>query len=207
MLSKPLLQSVLKSNMDLNDSIDHHPLSVFIETLHKRGDADKSLLLQLEWVYLPVLRYDRKKDSLALLNERLSTDPDFVVEMLGYLYVSESERKEEKEVTEADRRNAQRAFFLLNQWKKIPGVEDNNSLDETVLSEWMQAVLQKSSEAGYYKHACSQLGQLFSHFQEWTVEAEKLFELMEPIEEKALYSKHNIGLFNKRGITSRGNPV
>lgn len=198
-----LLQSVLKSNMDLNDSIDHHPLSVFIETLHKRGDADKSLLLQLEWVYLPVLRYDRKKDSLALLNERLSTDPDFVVEMLGYLYVSENERKEEKEVTEADRRNAQRAFYLLNQWKTIPGVSENQSLDEAVLSDWMRAVLKKSLETGHYRHACSQLGQLFSNFPEWTDEAEKLFVLMEPIEEKAFYSSYNVGLFNKRGLTSR----
>ena len=58
-------------------------------------------------------------------------------------------------------------------------------------------------ETGHYRHACSQLGQLFSHFPEWTDEAEKLFVLMEPIEEKAFYSSYNVGLFNKRGLTSR----
>ena len=198
-----LLQNVLRSESDLNDSIDHHPLSVYIETLHKREDADKDLLIHLEWVYLPMLRYDRVKDSLALLNDRLTKDPDFVVEILGYLYIMENESEHERVVTDIDRQNAQRAFYLLNQWKTIPGVSENQSLDEAVLSDWMRAVLKKSLETGHYRHACSQLGQLFSNFPEWTDEAEKLFVLMEPIEEKAFYSSYNVGLFNKRGLTSR----
>ena len=199
-----LLQNVLRSEKDLNDSIDHHPLSVFIETLHKREDADKDMLMHLEWLYLPVLRYDRTKDGLALLNERLCSDPAFVVEVLSYLYVAETDAKQDKEVTDIERQNAQRAFYLLNQWKQIPGVGEDNTLDENVLSAWMEAVLKKSSEVGYYRHACSQLGQLFAHFPEWTDDAEKLFALMEPIEEKSFYSSYNVGLFNKRGFTSRG---
>ena len=199
-----LLQNVLRSEKDLNDSIDHHPLSVFLETLHKREDADKDMLMHLEWVYLPVLRYDRTKDSLALLNERLCSDPAFVVEVLSYLYVAETDAKHDKEVTDIERQNAQRAFYLLNQWKQVPGAGEDNTLDENVLSAWMEAVLKKSSEVGYYRHACSQLGQLFAHFPEWTDDAEKLFALMEPIEEKSFYSSYNVGLFNKRGFTSRG---
>ena len=198
-----LLQNVLRSESNLNDSIDHHPLSVYIETLHKREDADKDLLIHLEWVYLPILRYDRVKDSLALLNDRLTKDPDFVVEILGYLYIPENESEQERVVTDIDRQNAQRAFYLLNQWKTIPGVGENQLLDKAVLSDWMQAVLKKSSETGHYRHACSQLGQLFSYFPEWTDEAEKLFTLIEPIKEKAFYSGYNAGLFNKRGLTSR----
>lgn len=33
---------------------------------------------------------------------------------------------------------------------------------------------------------------------------EKLFAVIEPIEEKAFYSSYNAGLINKRGFTSRG---
>ena len=150
-----------------------------------------------------MLRYDRVKDSLALLNDRLTKDPDFVVEILGYLYIPENESEQERVVTDIDRQNAQRAFYLLNQWKTIPGVGEDQSLDEVILSDWMRGVLKKSLETGHYRHACSQLGQLLSHFPEWTDEAEKLFALMEPIEEKAFYSGYNAGLFNKRGFTSR----
>lgn len=199
-----LLQSVFKSKVVLNDSIDHHPLSVYMEQLHQRKDADKALLLQLEWAYLPVLRYDHKKDSLALLNERMSNNPDFVVELLGYLYKPDNEDVQEKEPTEEDRHNAMRAFYLFNQWKTIPGANDGGKLDENVLSTWVSAVLSKAAECGQYKHACSQLGQLFAHFPEWKDEAEKLFAIAEPIEEKAFYSSYNAGLFNKRGFTSRG---
>lgn len=199
-----LLQSVLKSKTELNDSIDHHPLSVYIEQLHKRDDADKELLLHLEWAYLPVLRYDHKNDSLSLLNERMTTTPDFVVELLCYLYRSETEETPQKEPTEADRHSAMRAFYLFNQWRTIPGVGNDGTLDEKVLSEWVSAVLNKAAECGQYKHACGQLGQLFAHFPEWKDEAEKLFAIVEPIEEKAFYSSYNAGLFNKRGFTSRG---
>ena len=162
-----LLQSVLLSKKELNDSIDHHPLSVYIEQLHKRKDADKDLLLQLEWVYLPVLRYDFNKGSLALLQDRLTTDPDFVVELLCYLYKSETEYAQEAYSAELDRYNAIRAFYLFNQWSTIPGVRVDGTLDDTVLLEWVKAVINKAAECGRYKHACSQLGQLFAHFPEW----------------------------------------
>ena len=199
-----LLQSVLLSKKELNDSIDHHPLSVYIEQLHKRKDADKDLLLQLEWVYLPVLRYDFNKGSLALLQDRLTTDPDFVVELLCYLYKPETEDAQEAYSAESDRHNAIRAFYLFNQWSTIPGVRVDGTLDDTVLLEWVKAVINKAAECGQYKHACSQLGQLFAHFPEWEEEADKLFAIVETIEEPTFYNSYNAGLFNKRGFTSRG---
>lgn len=199
-----LLQSVFKSKVDLNDSIEHHPLSEYLEQLHQRVDADKGLLLQLEWVYLPVLRYDHKKNNLSLLNERMATTPDFVVELLCFLYKPETEETQEKEPSEEDRHNAMRAFYLFNQWKTIPGACDDGKLDEKILSEWVSAVLSKAAECGQYKHACSQIGTLFAHFPEWGNEAEKLFAIIEPIEENAFYRSYNAGLFNKRGFTSRG---
>ena len=199
-----LLRNVLKSDRELNAPIAHHPLSVYIEQLHRREDADKDLLLQLEWVYLPILRYDHRKDSLSLLNEKLLNNPDFVVELLSYLYISDNEDQQEKEPADAERQNAQRAFYLFNQWKMIPGEGENKTLNEEVLGDWVKAVLQKASECGQYKHACSHLGQLFSYFPERADEAVKLFTIVEPIEEKSFYNSYNVGLFNKRGLTSRG---
>ena len=35
-------------------------------------------------------------------------------------------------------------------------------------------------------------------------EAEKLFAAIEPIEEKSFFTSYDVGLFNKRGLTSRG---
>lgn len=199
-----LLQSVLLSKKELNDSIDHHPLSVYIEQLHERKDADKDLLLQLEWVYLPVLRYDSNKGSLALLQDRLTTNPDFVVELLCYLYKPETEDAQEAYSAESDRNNAIRAFYLFNQWSTIPGVRVDGTLDDAVLLEWVKAVINKAAGCGRYKYACSQLGQLFAHFPEWEEEADKLFAIVETIEEPAFYNSYNAGLFNKRGFTSRG---
>lgn len=201
-----LLKDVLRSDAGLNESLDHHPLSVYIEQLHERGDADRELLLHLEWMYLPVLRYDRgNKDCLALLNERLCSDPEFVVELLGHLYKpDDAGNEEEKEPTEVERANALRAFYLFNQWKKIPGVDDKGKLDEKVLSDWIHAVIDKASECGQLKHAYYQLGSLLAHYPERKDEAEKLFTVMEPIEDKAFYTNYNAGLFNKRGFTSRG---
>lgn len=199
-----LLQSVLRSAKELNGAIDHHSLSVFMEKLHEREDANQDLLLTLEWMFLPAFRNDYK-NSLALLNKRLCTDPGFVVEMLGYLYKSEeSDSSEEDESTPAKEANALRAFYLFNQWRDIPGVSKEKKIDEKVLSEWVQSVLDIASRNKQYQHACSRLGELFSHFPEWTDEAEKLFTIIEHIEEKSFFESYNVGLFNKRGFTTRG---
>lgn len=200
-----LLNGVLSSIKGLNGSLDHHPLSEFMEQLHERDDADKNLLLTYEWIFLPVLRYDYKDTNFTLMNQRLCADPDFVVEVLGYLYKQEDDEPySEDEPTPEKQANALRAFYLFNQWKDIPGVNEDKAIDEKILSEWMQSVFDKAIQSKQFKHACSRLGELFSHYPEWTDEAEKLFAVMQTVEEKTFFDSYSVGLFNKRGYTTRG---
>ena len=200
-----LMQSVLRSNPELNGRIDHHPLNVFIEQLHERKDANQDLLIHLEWMYLPVLRYTQGKQNLTLLNEKLSSDAEFAVQVMSFLYRSDKDSGNKiEEVSETDRANATRAFYLFNQWKNVPGVRKDNTIDERILTEWLKPVVEKASEKGILRPAYSLLGKLFAQYPEQADEAEKLFAAIEPIEEKSFFTSYNVGLFNKRGLTSRG---
>lgn len=198
-----LLLDVLKSNKKLNDSINHHPLSVFMEKLHHREDSDKGILLHLEWMYLPVMRYEHRKDNFKLLNEKMSKDAVFAVDVMSNLFKSDQEDESGEEVSDEERDNALRAFYLLNQWKAIPGLRDDNTLDVDLLSNWLHTVIEKAEQHGILGPVCSQIGRLLAYYPEWVEEAENLFAVMESIDNKTFYSGYNIGLFNKRGFTSR----
>ena len=209
-----MLMESMKCSLEINGRIDLLAFESYLEELHQRTDADEEKLFQLEWLFLPLLRNQASKSLFRLLFERLQKDPELFVDLLTFLYRSESEDESEMYEDESDdnveirKDNAFRAFYLLKEWDTIPGVDKEGNIDKEALREWVSHALQLAKEKDREKFVYSHLGELFAKYPErrddphWPPVA--LFELMEELNSDKLFLNYNIGLFNKRGFTTRG---
>ena len=208
-----LLES-MKCPLEINGRIDLLAFESYMEELHQRTDADEEKLFQLEWVFLPLLRNQASKSIFRLLFERLQKDPELFVELLTFLYRPENEDENEvledesEESVEVRKNNAFRAFYLLREWDTIPGVDKEGNIDKETLREWVSQAVQLAKEKDREKFVYSHLGELFAKYPERKNDPHwppiGLFELMEELDSDKLFQNYSIGLYNKRGFTTRG---
>lgn len=209
-----MLMESMKCSLEINGRMDLLAFESYMEELHQRTDADEEKLFQLEWVFLPLLRNQASKSVFRLLFERLQKDPQLFVELLTFLYCPEHEDKnklledELEENVEIRKNNAVRAFYLLREWDTIPGVDKEGDIDKIVLREWVSQALQLAKEKDREKFVYTHLGELFAKYPERKDDPHwppiGLFELMEELNSDKLFQNYNIGLYNKRGFTTRG---
>ena len=217
-LPTAVIQDMLMESMNcplqINGRIDLLAFEKYMEELHQRTDADEEKLFQLEWVFLPLLRNQASKLIFRLLFERLQKDPQLFVELLTFLYCPEHEDKnklledELEENVKIKKNNAYRAFYLLREWDTIPGVDKEGNIDMEVLREWVSHALQLAKEKDREKFVYTHLGELFAKYPERKNDPHwppiGLFELMEELDSDKLFQNYSIGLYNKRGFTTRG---
>lgn len=205
-----ILDGALKCSTELNGAVNGMAFECFMEELHKRDDADNELLLTLEWLLLPLLKHSSSKDVIVLLYEKMQSEPDFFVQLLTFLYKPESggEETETGDDTLVKQQNAIRAFYLFREWKLIPGVDESGQVDGKALREWIKQALELAKNEDREKYVYTQLGGLFARYPErkdnpnWP--PYDIFAVMEELNSEALFRNYNVGMYNKRGFTSRG---
>ena len=207
-----LMKATLTDSLEHNGRFDTLAIETYMEELHKRDDADQDLLFKLEWDYSLLLKNHPAKGIFKLLFRKLACDPLFFVDLLTYLYRPEHDKEEtiEHENVEKgqlhNKNNALRAYYLLNEWSLIPGVDNHGKVDKSILKQWIDEALKHAKVKDRLKYAYLQLGILFSKYPEsseyWP--PMELFEVMESLNNKTLFKNYNVGMFNKRGFTSRG---
>lgn len=67
------------------------------EELDKRTDIEKSTLIHLEWLYLPILGSYGTRRNPKTLEEELANNPDFFIEVLKWIYIPKDKTLLEKE--------------------------------------------------------------------------------------------------------------
>lgn len=180
------------------------------ETLDYRTDLDNSILIDLEWLYLPILDSYGARRNPKFLQEELSKSPTFFVDILKWVYIPKDEKKLEEErkgiSEEALQNRAKHAYHLLHSWKKIPGMKSDNSIDEAVLNEWIKKARELAENEGRLEVADMHIGQVFAQYPENIPEwpQEKIFAIIEEINSDSLKRNYSSAMFNKRGSSSRG---
>lgn len=180
------------------------------EEIDNREDIEKSTLIQLEWLYLPILdSYGTRRNPINL-EEELANNPDFFIDVLKWIYLPkdktllEEERKGiSDEVIES---RAKQSYHLLNSWKKIPGIKDDNSIDEVELKSWIDKVRELAKSVSRLEVADMQIGKVLAQYPENIPEwpQETIFKIIEDINSDSIKSNYSSALFNKRGSSSRG---
>lgn len=187
-----------------------YEIEQIFEELDKRTDIDKSTLIHLEWLYLPILDSYGTRRNPKTLEDELANNPEFFIEVLKWIYIPKDktllEEKRKGISDKAIQNRAKQAYHLLHSWKKIPGMKDDNSIDETELYKWITKARALAETASRLNAADSEIGRILAQYPEniplWP--QEKIFHVIEEINADSLKDGYYTALFNKRGFSSRG---
>jgi|26BtaG_2_1085354.scaffolds.fasta_scaffold02139_1 hypothetical protein len=186
-----------------------YEIEQIFEEIDTRKDIEKSSIIHLEWLYLPILdSYDTRRNPKNL-EEELANNPDFFIEVLKWIYLPEDKillEHERKGITdEVIQNRAKQSYHLLNSWKKIPGMKEDNSIDEIELRSWIEKVREIAKNVSRLDVADMQIGKVLAQYPENIPEwpQELIFQIIEDINTKSLKNSYSSALYNKRGSTSR----
>ena len=209
-----LLSEILKKAGTEEASEEPHfrgyEIEHIFEELDKRTNIEKSTLIQLEWLYLPILDSYGTKRNPKVLEEELASNSDFFVEVLKWVYIPKDivllEKEREGISDEVIQNRAKQAYHLLHSWKKIPGMKEDNSIDETELKEWVTKARTLAETVGRLNVADSEIGKILAQYPEnsplWPQET--IFKIIEDINTDSIKGGYSSAMFNKRGSSSRG---
>lgn len=180
------------------------------ETLDNRADLDHSTLINLEWLYIPLLDSYGTKRNPRVLQDELSNNPKFFIDMLKWLYIPKDKTKMEEErkgiSDEVIQNRAKQVYHLFHSWKKIPGMKPDNSINEEELSEWVSETRKLAEAEERLDFADMHIGKVLAQYPENIPEwpQEKIFKLIEEVNSDSLKRNYSSAMFNKRGSSIRG---
>ena len=164
---------------------------------------DESRLAKIEWMYLPLFRYDHR--PAGVLHRALAADPTFFAEIVSIVYRAEGE--EPGELSESELSRARTARELLDSWRSVPGTQDDGALDGEALRNWVgeaRRLLQERGRVGIGDHCIGQVLRYGPGPQgdEWP--GEWIREVIEEVGSDELEDGFVTAVYNSRGVTSRG---
>lgn len=188
--------------------INEGNIEFVLQQLDDKKDFDKSLMVELEWLYVPILAKYGSIRKPKLIYAELAKNPSLFIELLGYVYPSEDETpiKSESDKTPNEETNRSIVFYeLLRNCNKIPGVEDNGEINYNQLSGWINKVRELGQEKKLLDHVDRFIGGLLAQYPEkgdlWP--PNEICQIIERISTKEILQSFHAGTTNKRSFSSR----
>lgn len=211
--TKLLAEMLQRAGTEESNETPHfkgYEIERIFEEIDKREDIEKSSLIHLEWLYLAILDSYGTRRNPKNLEEELANSPDFFIDVLKWIYLPEDKSLLEKErkgfTDEVIQSRAKQSYHLLNSWKKIPGMKEDNSIDEIELRSWIEKVRELAKNVSRLVVADMQIGKVLAQYPENIPEwpQESIFKIIEEINSDSIKSNYSSAMFNKRGASSRG---
>lgn len=199
----------------------HYELAELFAAL-EASELPRDRLGRLEWAYLPAFGIDHQPAALSAM---LSEDPNFFVDIIRRIYrprgagdeataeeaeaKAEAEAEAEAEAGDEEQRAeiAQNAYRLLSDWKRVPGLREDGTVDPDQLEAWIADAREKLAESGHSAVGDAHIG----HVLAWApadadgVRVPKAVrDLLEKLQSDEIEDGLRVELFNSRGVTSRG---
>jgi len=164
-------------------------------------DVDRTQLAQLEWRYLPLFRY--QEWSPRVLQDELARNPDFFVEVISWVYRSDSQPPE-PEFSEEARVRAVLGAQLLSSWRTPLGIDGHRT---PTLADWVTATRVRLTGRGRIRVGDQRIGGLLRYVPidpdgVWPTVAVR--EIVEAVASRDLELGIELEVMNSRGVTSRG---
>lgn len=200
-----VLQSALQSSPE-NDaplSSFSHNVSELIEALETSDGFDESRIAAIEWGFLPVL--DRHERAPRLLHRELARCPQFFAELVALVFRPEG--AESREVSDDAQARASQAYKLLTSWRTVPGSADDGTIRADELKAWVQSAREAITASGRVATGEQMIGQVLSGSPVGADGAwphESVRDLLEELACEDIEVGFEVGLYNSRGIVSRG---
>lgn len=197
---------------------DYQRLFVLLE--RHREAVGEQRVVNLEWQLFPALGFDA--DAPAL-HAALSEDPAFFAELVGYVYkrdphvaagsqsgVQSAEEPDAQDPLldlEQRREFASRAYRVLRSWRRCPGAGPDNRPDAQALQSWTDQARARLADQARLGAGDSEIGQALAWAapdSDGTAPPRAVRDLLESVRSERLDEGLELGLLNKRGVTSRG---
>ncbi|HIY66609.1 MAG TPA: helix-turn-helix domain-containing protein [Candidatus Agrococcus pullicola] len=139
------------------------------------------------------------------LYRALSKDPADFVNMVGAIFRAEGEPN--RTPTPQEQAFAHLSLSVLREWRTLPGLAANGSVDTDHLTEWIRAARLALADSGRASIGDEQIGQVLASSPVgsdgiWPAEAVR--EVIENVGNTRIDTGLHIGKTNQRGVTSRG---
>jgi hypothetical protein len=181
-----------------------YAVSQLFSVLDRSGDLDDETLAWLELPYVRIL--DESTREPKALYRLLSSSPEFFVELLTWIYKPRNAEKM-PETSEDGEIKARLAWELLHDWRQVPGLKQDGSIDVASLHNWVFAVRTAASRVDRVEVADQHIGQLLSGStlgEDLIGPAEPVRELIEMLANADIEEGYCMGVYNSSGVTWRG---
>jgi hypothetical protein len=178
-------------------------VSELLEVLGETMRIDEDKLAMLEWVYLPLLTGPLKAPKI--LHQKLARDPRFFAEIVSLVFRAKGD--EPRDLTAEEETKAKHGFELLRSWRTLPGTIEGGDIDFGGLMEWIQAAREHLTGMRLIEMGDEMIGQVLSGSPSGSDDAwphPAVCDLIERVASGELERGFELGIYNSRGITSRG---
>ncbi|MFJ5989338.1 hypothetical protein [Lentzea sp. NPDC092896] len=198
-----LEQSALPPEFQQLSSYDFQRIFAFLA--RHRESIGIQQLANLEWQLFPLLD---SGGGAPTLHATLSEEPSFFAELICRVYRREDEEPDGSQAVPEERRLiASRAYQVLYAWRRCPGIGSTGTVESELLRTWVNGVRDRLSEAARLESGDSHIGQILAYAppdQDGLFPPRVVRDLLEELQSDAIDSGLEMGIFNKRGFTSRG---
>jgi hypothetical protein len=163
---------------------------------------DRARVARLEWIYIPLLQFER---SPGLLHEQFQSDPSFFVEVVAMVFRGENEP--DTEASTDDSGMATRAYEVLESWHLLPGQRADGSVDQEALAWWIDKAREFLATRDRLKIGDLQIGKLLGKARFGVrdgVPSAAVCSVIDRIASTDLERGIENGVYNARGVTVRG---
>ncbi len=183
------------------NTLSHHSIVGLFEFLQNNDEVDWQQLAKLEWAYSGLLDFGGR---LQTLHRLMSENPDFFVDLLSKVYRANDE--EPAELTDDQAMLAENAYRVLSNWRTIPGMKPDGSIDGVWLRKWVAAVRKKLEEVKRLEVGDLNIGEVLASSPAgddgfWP--APTIRNLIEELQSADIERGLETQLYNNRGVTSR----
>lgn len=185
----------------------YHFEQIFALLARHRDAVGRQRVVNLEWQLFPALGFDAKAPTL---HHALAEDPAFFVELVTWCFRPDTSREDESvDPSELERRRdlATRAYEVLSSFHLVPGLSADGVLDGAHLRDWVLRARAALEAADRSKVGDGRIGELLA-FVPPSADGSPIHEvtrdLLEEIRSDELDRGLARGIYNKRGVTSRG---
>ncbi len=208
---KRLLRDVATVNAEPTGQyeLDRYYISEALNSLDGRAGVTRNEMAHLEFLYINAL--DDSEHGIPNLESQIAESPALFVQAVALAYKRSDDGEDPPEwlLEDPEQRAAVAlaAHRLLGQMKKIPGTEENGTINSTALARWLAEVRRLCWEYARADIGDHCLGQLLTKAPEdesgiWPPEA--VCEAMEGIASPEISRGFQIGVYNSRGFHWRG---
>ena len=178
------------------------------EVLNTTTDLSVDEMAELEFCYITVLKDDGgdKAGRIPNLEKHLARNPDAYVEAICALYKRDNDTSEPDRSDEEQKKRevlAQNCYYLLKELSRIPGWQEDGTIDRGKLARWVSDVRDGASKIDRLISAERNIGELFTNAPVgddgvWPCEAVR--DTMEEIKSRYMSAGFRIGVINSRGF-------